>query len=145
MVSIRNPVGKGACWISRLKCQLVMEGMASELLVTNLSSLFLSLLISSCIGENVGTLFFFDDADVLIASKWARKSSSAFWPSRSNTLGLSFGAPPVSFSLVILVVLWTWGEARHRSIVGLDGLALVFVFLLFGTAEWVDSARDWGT
>ena len=45
MVGIRNPVGKGACWISRLKGELVVEGVASKLLGANLSSLFLSLLI----------------------------------------------------------------------------------------------------
>ena len=78
MVGIRKPVGRGACWISRLKCELVVEGMASELLVANLSSRFLSLLISSCMGENVSTSFFFDDADVLLASRRARKSSLEF-------------------------------------------------------------------
>ena len=86
MVDIRNPVGKGVCWISRLKGELVEESVASELLATNLSSLFLSSLISSCIGENVGTSFFFDDADVLLASILAHKFSSVFWLIRSNTL-----------------------------------------------------------
>ena len=57
-----------ACWISRLKGELVVEGAASELLVGNLSSRFLSSLISSCMGENVGMSFFFDDTDVLRAS-----------------------------------------------------------------------------
>ena len=76
-----------------------MESVVSELLATNLSNLFLSSLISSCIGENVGTSFFFDDADVLLASKWACKSSTVLWPSQSNTLHINFGAPPVrSFS-----------------------------------------------
>ena len=99
MVGIRNPVGKGACWISRLKGELVVEGVTSKLLAANLSNLFLSSLILSCIRENVGTSFFFDDVDILLASRWARKSSSAFWPSRSNTLHVGFGAPPVcSFS-----------------------------------------------
>ena len=46
-----------------------MEGVTSELLAANLSSHFLSSLISSCTGENVGMLFFFDDADILLASK----------------------------------------------------------------------------
>ena len=49
--------------------ELVVEGVASELLAANLSSRFLSLLISSCMGENVGKLFFFDDVDVLLASR----------------------------------------------------------------------------
>ena len=95
MVGIRKPMGKGACWISRLKGELVVEGVASELLAANLSSLFLSSLISSCTGENANTLFFFDDVDVLLASRWARKSSSAFWPSRSNTLCDGFSTPLV--------------------------------------------------
>ena len=69
MVGIRKIAGRGAGWISRLKSELVVEGVASELLATSLSSLFLSSLFSSCMGENVGTLFFFDDVDVLLASK----------------------------------------------------------------------------
>ena len=72
MVGIRNLMGKDACWISRLKDELVDEGTASELLAANLSSLFLSSLISSCTGENVGTSFFLEDADVHLASKWAQ-------------------------------------------------------------------------
>ena len=62
-------MGRGACWISRLKGELVVEGVASEFLATSLSSRFLSSLISSCTGENVGMSFFFDDANVLLASK----------------------------------------------------------------------------
>ena len=62
-------MGRGAYWISRLKGELVVKGAASELLATNLSSRFLSSLISSCTGENVGMSFFFDDADVLLASR----------------------------------------------------------------------------
>ena len=50
-----------------LKGELIVEGVASELLVANLSSHFLSSLISSGMGENVGTSFFFDDVDVLLA------------------------------------------------------------------------------
>ena len=69
MVGIQKPVGKGACWISRLKGELVVECMASELLATSLSSRFLGSLILSFMGENVGTSFFFDDADVLLASR----------------------------------------------------------------------------
>ena len=69
MVGIQKPVGRGACWISRLKGELVMEGMALELLATSLSSRFQSSLISSRTGENAGTSFFLDDADVLLASK----------------------------------------------------------------------------
>ena len=68
MVGIRKPVGRGACWISRLKGELVVEGMASELLAAS-STCFRSSLISSCMGENVGTSFFLDDADALLASK----------------------------------------------------------------------------
>ena len=50
-------------------------------------------------GENVGTLFFLDDVDVLLASRWIHKSSSAFWPSRSKKLRVGFCLPPVcSFS-----------------------------------------------
>ena len=62
-------MGRGACWISRLKGELVMMGAAFELLAANLSNRFLSSLISSCTGENVGMSFFFDDADVLLASR----------------------------------------------------------------------------
>ena len=68
MVGIRNPVGKGTCWISRLKSELVVEGVASKLLATSLSSLFLSSLISSCTRENVDRSFFVEDADVHLAS-----------------------------------------------------------------------------
>ena len=78
MVGIQKPVGRGACWISRLKGELVAGGTTSELLAANLSSHFLSSLISSCMGENVGMSFFFDDADVLLASRSMRKSSSTF-------------------------------------------------------------------
>ena len=92
-------MGKCACWISKLKGKLVVEGAASELLAASLSSRFLSSLISSCTGDNVGMSFFFDDVDVLLASKWTRKSSLAFWPSRSIMLRVGFGPPPVrSFS-----------------------------------------------
>ena len=70
MVSMQNPTGKDTCWILRLKGKLVDEGVASELLAANLSSLFLSSLISLCIGENASTSFFFEDADVRLASRW---------------------------------------------------------------------------
>ena len=69
MVGIRKPVGRGVLWISRLKGELVMEGVASKLLAASLSIHFQSSLILSCMGENVGTLFFLEDADVLLASK----------------------------------------------------------------------------
>ena len=69
MVDMQNPVGKDACWISMLNGELVDEGVVSELLAATLSSLFLSSLISSCIGENSGTSFFFEDADVHLACK----------------------------------------------------------------------------
>ena len=68
MVDIWKPVGRGACWISRLKGELVVEGVASKLLAASLSSRFQSSLISSCMGENVDTSFFFDYANVLLAS-----------------------------------------------------------------------------
>ena len=69
MVGIRKPVGSGAYWISRLKGELVVKGVASKLLAASLSNRFRSSLISSCIGENVGTPFLFDDPDVRLASK----------------------------------------------------------------------------
>ena len=69
MVSIQKPVGNGACWISKLQGELVVEGVASELLAASLSNSFWSLLISSCMGENVGTSFFFDDTNVCLASR----------------------------------------------------------------------------
>ena len=69
MVGIRKPVGSGAYWISRLKGELVVEGMASKFLAASLSNRFWSSLILSCIGENVGTSFFFDDANVRLASR----------------------------------------------------------------------------
>ena len=110
--------------------------MASELLAASLSNLFLSSLISSCIGENVGTSFFFDDADVFFASKWARKSFLTFWPSWSNTLRVSFDAPPVrSFSCDLCVVADPEERPETIPLQGLDGPTLVFIFLLFGTAE----------
>ena len=71
-------MGRGACWISRLKRKLVVEGAASELLAANLSNRFLSSLILSCTGENVDMLFFFDDVGVLLASRRTSKFSSAF-------------------------------------------------------------------
>ena len=95
MVGMRKPVGRGAYWISRLKGELVVEGVVSELLATSLSSRFWSSLISSCMGENVGMSFFLDDADVLLESRWMRKSFLAFWPSRSKTLRAGFGPPPI--------------------------------------------------
>ena len=69
MVGIQKPIGRGAYWISRLKGELVVEGVASELLAAILSSCFWSLLISSCTGENAGTSFILDDVDGLLASK----------------------------------------------------------------------------
>ena len=69
MVGIWKLIGRGACWISRLKGKLVVEGMAFELLTASLSSHFRSLLISSCTGENASTSFFLDEADALLASK----------------------------------------------------------------------------
>ena len=69
IVDIRKLVGRGACWISRLKGELVVEGTASKLLAANLSSRFLSSFLSLCTGENVGMSFFSDDADVLLASR----------------------------------------------------------------------------
>ena len=78
MVGIRNPASRGACWILRLKGELVDEDIASELLAASLSSLFLSSLISSCTRENASTSFFFEDADVCLVSRWTRKSSSVF-------------------------------------------------------------------
>ena len=62
-------MGRGSHWISRLKGELVMEGATSKLLAANLSSHFLSSLISPCMGDNVGTSFFLDDVDVLLASR----------------------------------------------------------------------------
>ena len=38
MVGIQKPIGSGACWISRLKGELVVEGVASELLAASLSN-----------------------------------------------------------------------------------------------------------
>ena len=69
MVGMRNPTGKDAFWILRLNGELVDEGVASELLVANLLSLFLSSLISSCTGENTSMSFFFEDTDVRLASR----------------------------------------------------------------------------
>ena len=40
MVGIRKPVGSGAFWIPRLKGELVVEGVAFELLATSLSTAF---------------------------------------------------------------------------------------------------------
>ena len=99
MVGIQKPINRGAYWISKLKGELVVEGVASELLAASLSSRFRSLLISSCMGENAGTSFFLYDAEVLLASRWISKFSSAFYPSRSKTLRTGFCPPPVrSFS-----------------------------------------------
>ena len=141
-----KPVGRGACWISRLKGELVVEGAAFELLDANLSSRFLSSLILSCPSENVGMSFFFDNADVLLVSRWPCNSSSAFWPSRSNTLHVGFGPPPVhSFSYDPSGATDLGGRPNTIPFRGLVGLALLFIFLLFGMADWVDSAHDWGT
>ena len=126
-----------------LKGKLVVEGVVSELLAANLSNFFLSSMISSCIGENTSMSFLFYEADVLLASKWTCRSSSAFWPSRSNTLRVGFGAPSVrSLSYDPCGATDLGGRPDTVPLLGLDGPALVFVFLLFGMAEWVDSARD---
>ena len=69
MVGMQKPVSRGACWISKLKGELVVEGVASKILAASLSRRFQSSLISSCTGENGSMLFFSDDADVLLASK----------------------------------------------------------------------------
>ena len=99
MVGKQKPMGRGAYWISKLKGELVVEGVAFELLAASLSSCFQSSSISSCMGENTGTSFFLDDANVLLASKWICKSSAAFCLSRSKTLHAGFCPPPVrSFS-----------------------------------------------
>ena len=88
-------MSRGACWISRLKGELVVEGVVSELLAASLSSHFQSSLISLCIRENAGASFFLDNTDVLLASKWIRKSSSTFCLSRSKTLRVGFCPPPI--------------------------------------------------
>ena len=92
---MRKPAGRGAYWISKLKGELVVEGVVSELLAASLSSHFRSSLISLCMRENAGMPFFLDDADVLLASRWIRKSTSAFWLSRSKTLHTGFCPHPV--------------------------------------------------
>ena len=69
MVGIQKPVGSVAYWISRLKGELVVEGAASKLLAASLSNHFRSSLISSCMGENVGTSFFFDDNNIRLVSR----------------------------------------------------------------------------
>ena len=69
MIGIRKPVDSGARWISKLKGELVVEGVASEFLAASLSNRFQSSLILSCMGENMGTSFFFDDTNVHLASK----------------------------------------------------------------------------
>ena len=69
MVGIQKLAGRGASWTSRLKGELVVEGVASELLAASLSSLIRSSLISSCMGENFCTSFFFDDVDNVLASR----------------------------------------------------------------------------
>ena len=124
----------------------LVRSLSCDLLVANLSNLFLSSLISLCIGENAETSFLFDDADVLLASKWTRRSSSTFWPSRSNILRVGFSAPLVrSLSCDPCGAADLSGRADTVPLLGLDSPALVFIFLLFGMAEWVDSTRDWGT
>ena len=69
MVGIQNSAGRDACWISRLKGEMAVEGVASELSAAIFSSHFLSPLISSCTGENADTSFFFKDADVHLPSR----------------------------------------------------------------------------
>ena len=71
-------MGTDAYCISSLKGGLVVEGEVPKLLAASLSSLFLRSLISSCTGENAGMSFFFEDADVHLASRRTRKSSSVF-------------------------------------------------------------------
>ena len=110
MVGIQNPLGKGTCWISRLKDELVVEGVTSKLLAVSLLSLFLSSLISSCTRENAGRSFFFEDADVRLESRWARKSSSVFRLSWSNTLRDDF-----SVSLVCSFCCDPCGATYHSG------------------------------
>ena len=51
MVSILNLAGNGACWISTLKGKVVVDGVALVFLAAYFSSLSLSSLILSFVGE----------------------------------------------------------------------------------------------
>ena len=54
MVGILNLAGNGTCWISALKGKVVVVGEALVFLAASFSSLSLSLLISSFMGEKAG-------------------------------------------------------------------------------------------
>ena len=51
MVGILNPAGNGAYWIFVLKGEVIVDGAASVFLAVSFSSISLSLLILSFIGE----------------------------------------------------------------------------------------------
>ena len=51
MVGILNPAGNSTRWISALKGEVVVDGVAAVFLVASFSSLFLSSLISSFMEE----------------------------------------------------------------------------------------------
>ena len=57
MVGILNLIGNGACWISVLKGEVIVDGVASVFLAVSFSSLSLSSLISSFMGEKARRLF----------------------------------------------------------------------------------------
>ena len=89
MVGILNPAGKG---------EVDVDGAASVFLAANFSSLALSSLISSFIGETIGrSSLLLEVAELHFASKWVCISSSLLRPSRSKTLRDRLRASSVGF------------------------------------------------
>ena len=70
MVGILNPVGNGACWISALKGEVVVDGATTTFLVASFLSLSLSSLISSFMEEKVRRSFLLlEVAELHLASR----------------------------------------------------------------------------
>ena len=70
MVGILNPIGNGACWVSTLNCEVMVDGATFVLLAINLLSLGLSSFILLVIGENAsGPSLLLDVANVDLASR----------------------------------------------------------------------------
>ena len=79
MIGILNPTSNGAYWISALKGEVDVDGVASVFLEANFSSLALSSLISSFRGEMTRmSSLLLEVIELRLASGWVCLSSSLF-------------------------------------------------------------------
>ena len=116
MAGILNTAYNGACWISVLKGEVVVDGAASVFLAASFSSLSLRSLISSFMGEKANRAsLLLEVAELCLASRWVRISSSLFRPSRSNTLRNSLWAFSVGSFSRDLTDASTWWDSLNRS------------------------------